>query len=91
MGKVRLYVNNYQITASHELSPIREIGSSRPVGVISTGMGFNLHCDFVPILDEGESYEDILRSLAKGSGNQHGESQARHAALLLLRGLDARR
>jgi hypothetical protein len=60
---MRLYVRNYQIEARNDLHPIHEMGMSAPIAVMRGPAQFDLHCDFVPVLDEGESSEDIMKFL----------------------------
>lgn len=61
---MRFYVQKYDLQASNTIHPIREMGSPSPVGVAMGAQDFQIHCDLVPILDAGESIDDILKRLS---------------------------
>ena len=60
---MRLYVTNYNISASNNVIPVREMGRLNPTGVMLSGTDYKIHCDFVPIADEGESTTEMLAKL----------------------------
>ena len=62
---MRLYVQSYEIRAFNNYHPIMELGFSQPVGVIRGAESCTVHCDFMPIADNGESMQDVLRSLSQ--------------------------
>lgn len=59
---MRFYVQRYNLQASNEIHPMREMGSPRPMIMVGV-RDFQIHCDLIPVLDEGESMSDILERL----------------------------
>lgn len=61
---MRFYVKHYQLEASNTHQMVHEMGSASPVGVLVTQQNFQIQCELIPVLDKGESAQDILDRLA---------------------------
>ncbi len=61
---MRFYVQHYNLVASNTVERVREMGSPEVVGTLLGVRDFQIHCDLIPVLDQGESTQDILNKLA---------------------------
>lgn len=68
---MRFYVRHYKLEASNPVHRVREMGSPSAAGVITYPTDFSIQCELIPILDAGESVDDILNRLALWLNGSH--------------------